>query len=282
LPYPGQTEVDRLATWFMRLSLLYLLFGLTAGLAMHFWRLGSGRWDLVWAHAMLVGFFLTMVSGVCYHALSRWTDRPWRWPALIQANLLLLALGLPAMLHALATNQLALFTIAGPLQAVAIVLLLLNIAPMVPELPALSRPALAAAIALLLTGVTLGGLFAIDPVLGARLRLTHAEINLFGWTGLLISGAGYYLVPRFAGQPLRWPRLAWVQLGALLCGVVLGSATLTWRAYGDVSPALVLAAQSLVALGYLLLGVLFASTFQQRQRDRVVTVATLPLVKRPA
>jgi hypothetical protein len=65
LPYPGQTGVDRLATWFMRLSLIYLLFGLTSGLAMHFWRLGSGRWDLVWAHAMLVGFFLTMVSGVC-------------------------------------------------------------------------------------------------------------------------------------------------------------------------------------------------------------------------
>lgn len=281
LPYPGQTEVDRTATWFMRLSSVYLLFGLVAGLAMNFWRLGSGRWDLVWAHAMLVGFFLSMVSGVCYHALSRWTGLPWRWPALIRVHLAVLALGLPAMLHALATNQMPLFAIAGPLQVVAIGLLLLNIAPMVPALPPLTRPAFAGAIALLVVGITLGALFAIDPVLGAYLRLTHAELNLFGWTGLLITGAGYYLVPRFAGQPLRWPRLAHVQLAALLCGIILGAAALAWRAYGSGPAALVLAAQLLVAAGYLLLGLLFAGTFQQRQRGRAVTVATLPLVKRP-
>lgn len=281
LPYPGQTQVDRTATWFMRLSVLYLLFGLTAGLAMHLWRLGSGRWDLVWGHAMLVGFFLTMVSGVCYHTLARWTGRPWRWPALIRAHLALLTFGLPAMLHALATNQMALFTIAGPLQALAIGLLLLNIAPMVPALPPLTRPAFACAIALLLIGVTLGALFAINPVLGARLRLTHAEINLFGWTGLLISGASYYLVPRFAGQPLRWPRLAWVQLGALLCGIVLGAVTFAWRAYGDASPGLVLIAQTLVATGYLLLGILIAGTFRPWKHVGMGTTAPLPLAVGP-
>jgi hypothetical protein len=281
LPYPGQTQVDRTATWFMRLSVLYLQFGLLAGLAMHFWRLGSGRWDLVWAHAMLVGFFLTMVSGVCYHTLARWTGRPWRWPALIRVHLVLLTLGLPIMLHALATNQMALFAIAGPAQVVAIMLLLLNIAPMVPALPPLTRPAFACAIPLLLVGVTLGALFAIDPVLGARLRLTHAEINLFGWTGLLISGAGYYLVPRFAGQPLRWPRLARVQLGALLCGIVLGAAALAWRAYGAAPPGLVLIAQTLVATGYLLLGILIAGTFRPRDRARSGAVASLPLATRP-
>jgi len=282
LPYPGQPAVDHLATWFMRLSLIYLLFGLTSGLAMHFWRLGSGRWDLVWAHAMLVGFFLTMVSGVCYHALARWTGRPWQFPTLIRVHLLLVALGLPAMLHALATNQLPLFAIAGPLQALALILLVLNIAPMIPVLPALTRPAFAAAIVLLLMGITLGALFALDPLLGAYLRLTHAEINLFGWTGLLISGAGYYLVPRFAGQPLRWPRLAHVQLGTLLCGIVLGAGAFAWRAYGDAPLVIVPAAQVLVALGYLLLGILFAGTFSPRMQGGAVTVAALPLVKRPA
>ena len=278
LPYSGQTAVDRTATLFMRLSGIYLLFGLTAGLAMNFWRLGSGRWDLVWTHAMLVGFFLSMVSGVCYHVLSRWTGRPWRAVTPIRLHLVALALGLPAMLHALATNQMALFVIAGPLQALAIGLLLLNIAPMIPALPGLTRPAFTAALVLLLIGITLGALFAIDPALGARLRLTHAEINLFGWSGLLISGAGYYLAPRFAGQPLRWPWLGPIQLGALILGIGLGIVALVWRAYGDGPAAPVLVAQVLVAAGFLLFGIQVVGTFRPKKRAGVGTVAALPLV----
>ena len=135
---------------------------------------------------------------------------------------------------------------------------------------------------LLLAGITLGALFAIAPTLGARLRLAHAEINLFGWTGLLISGAGYYLVPRFAGQPLRWPRLAPLQLGALLVGVVLGAAALGWRAYGGGAAALVLVAQALVAAGYLLFGALIAGTFRPARRAGAGTVSALPLSARPA
>jgi hypothetical protein len=281
LPYPGQTEVDAIATWFMRLASVYLLFGLTAGLAMNFWRLGSGRWDLVWAHAMLVGFFLSMVSGVCYHVLARWTGRPWRAIAPIRIHLVVLALGLPAMLHALATNEMTLFAIAGPLQALAIGLLLLNITPMVPALPGLTRPAFAGAMLLLLAGVTLGTLFALDPVLGARLRMVHAEINLFGWSGLLISGAGYYLAPRFAGQPLRWPRLAPTQLAVLTIGIVLGALALAWRGYGHGPAALLLAAQTPVAAGYLLFGALVVGTFRPR-KPGAGTVAALPMVTRPA
>lgn len=282
LPYPGQIEVDRIATWFMRLSSLYLLIGLAAGLAMHGWRLGSGRWDLVWAHAVLVGFFLSMVSGVCYHVLTRWTGRPWRAIAPIRLHVVVVAVGLPLMLLALATNQVALFALAGPLQAFAIALLLFNIAPLITALPALTRPAFAGAMTLLAVGVTLGALFALDPALGARLRLTHAEINLFGWSGLLISGAGYYLVPRFAGQPLRWPRLAPLQIGTLLLGIVLGALALAWRAYGTGPAALVLVAQSLVALGYLLFGLQIAGTFRPRKRfTKPGTVAPLPLAPRP-
>lgn len=281
LPHSGQTAIDRTATLFMRLASVYLLFGLAAGLAMNFWRLGSGRWDLVWAHAMLVGFFLSMASGVCYHALSRWAGREWRFPALIRVHFVVLALGLPIMLHALATNQLALFAIAGPLQALAIALLLVNIVPMIPALPHLTRAAFAVAALLLLSGITLGALFALDPALGARLRQTHAEINLFGWTGLLISGAGYYLVPRFAGQPLRWPRLAPVQLGALTLGILLGIVAFVWRAYGHGPAELVVAAQLLVAVGFALFGVLVAGTFRPRKRMGAGTVAALPMVARP-
>jgi cbb3-type cytochrome oxidase subunit 1 len=264
----------------MRLSGSYLLLGLALGLLTSFWQPG-GRWDLVWAHALLVGFFLSMVSGVCYHVLTRWTDRRWRSLAPLRLHFAVVALGLPLMLLALATNQALLFAIAGPLQAVAIALLLVNIVPFVSALPHLTRPAFAVAMALLLVGITLGALFAIDPALGARLRLTHTEINLFGWSGLLISGAGYYLVPRFAGQPLRWSCLAPVQLTLLATGIILGALALAWRAYGDGPAALVLAAQLLVATGYLLFGILVAGTFFA-PRKRAGAVAALSLAPRPA
>jgi hypothetical protein len=274
LPYPSQADVDRVGTGFMRMAGGYLLTGLSVGLVTSAWRPETGRWDLVWAHAMLIGFFLSMASGVCYHVLSRWTGRPWGAVMPIRLHFVIVALGLPVMLLALATDRAEIFAIAGPLQAVAIGLFLVIITPMIPALPDLTRPAFAAAIVLLVTGVTLGALFALEPAIGARLRLTHAEVNLFGWTGLLISGAGYYLVPRFAGQPLRWPRLATVQLGALVIGVVLGGVAFAWRAYGDGPASLVLFAQGIICAGFLLLGVQIAGTFRRKSAG---TVAALVL-----
>jgi hypothetical protein len=280
LPYPEQAQADRVGVLFMRLSALYLVLGLGIGVALTLWRPSMGRWDLVWAHTLLVGFYLSMVSGVCYHVLTRWTTARWKaiWP--LRLHVWLVAIGLPLMLLALATGERLLFAIAGPLQAAAVGLFLLNIAPLVPALPGLTRPAFIGAMLMLLTGITLGALFAIDPALGARLRLTHAEINLFGWTGLLICGVGYYLAPRFAGRPLRWPRLAPVQLWMLAAGIVLGVAALVWRVYAGGPAALVLASQLLVAASYLLFGILVAGTFFAR-RKQAGTVASLQLGARP-
>jgi hypothetical protein len=263
----------------MRMAGAYLVIGLGVGLITSVWRPETGRWDLVWAHAMLVGFFLSMASGVCYHVLSRWTGRTWRALAPIRFHVATVALGLPVMLLALATDRAEIFAIAGPLQAVAIGLFLANIAPMIPVLPGWTRPAFAAAMVLLVIGVTLGAMFAIDPAIGARLRLAHADVNLFGWTGLLISGAGYYLAPRFAGQPLRWPRLAPIQLSALVAGVGFGAAAFAWRAYGDGPASLVLVAHGFVCAGFLLFGIQVAGTFQGRSPG---TVASLPLLPKPA
>jgi len=75
---------------------------------------------------LLVGFFLTMASGVCYHVLSRWSGRPWRSVAAIRWHYLLVALGLPFMVLALATNWTGLFAVAGSVQATALALLLAN------------------------------------------------------------------------------------------------------------------------------------------------------------
>ncbi len=276
LPYPDQAIVDRVATRFMRFAGISLLFGLGVGAVVSIWRPEQGRWDLVWAHAILIGFFLSMASGICYHVLTRWTDRRWRAIAPIQWHFALVAIGLPLMLLALASDQLALLAVAGPLQAAAIALFLANIAPLVAALPQPTRRAVQAAMLLLLVGIVFGAAFAAHPAMGARLRLVHAEINLFGWSGLLISGIGLYFLPRLAGQPLFWPRLTLLQLGALATGVTLCVAGLLWRTYGN-GPAWTIAiAQSLVAASFLILALQIAGTVWNRGSGTVATIALAP------
>jgi hypothetical protein len=261
-PLPaGQDAVDRLTRRFTRISGIYLLVGLIVGLWTSVDRPSTGQWDLVWAHSLLVGFFLSMACGVCYHVLGRWTGRPWQriWP--IRLHLLSVIVGLPLMLLALATDADRLFLVAGPLQVAAIVLFIASAAPASSGLPNPTRTAFRGALAMLLLGISLGAAFAIEPALGARLRQTHAELNLFGWTGLLVTGFGYYLVPRFAGKPLRWSFLVPTQLVALAGGVAIGAAGFWWRADGDAPAALILGGNALAALSFVLFGVILGRTF---------------------
>ena len=120
-PFPNQVDVDKLAVKFTRWAGIYLQIGLIIGVVTAFWQPDKGRWDLVWAHAMLVGFMLSMAAGTCYHVLSRWTGYPWRSTLPIRLHLIVMTIGLPIMLLALATDAMTLFKIAGPLQAAAIV-----------------------------------------------------------------------------------------------------------------------------------------------------------------
>lgn len=276
LPYPEHADIDRIATHFMRLAATSLLLGLVIGAVTSTWRPEVGRWDLVWAHTLLVGFFLSMAAGVCYHTLARWTGRRWRSASAIRLHLLLVALGLPAMLVALATDTTALFAVTGLVQAVAISLFLVNITPMVTGLPSPTRAALTAAMAFLALGVSLGAAFAIEPILGVWLRPVHAQINLFGWTGLLISGVGYYFLPRFAGQPLRWSRLAPVQLGAIAGGVTLSVAALGWRAHADGPAWLVLGGGVVAGAGFLLFALQVGGTFRRTGRATVAGLLVVP------
>jgi hypothetical protein len=275
LPYPDQAAVDRAAIQFTRLSGLFLLTGLVVGVLTSWWQPESGRWNLVWAHAMLVGFFLSMASGVCYHVLARWTGRRWRAVAPIRLHLLTVAIGLPSMLLALATGRDGLFAVAGPLQAAAVLFFLVNIAAMLPGLPILTRTAMTAAGILLAAGVTLGALFALEPALGARLRLVHAELNLFGWTGLLIAGVGYYLFPRLLGRPLQWPVAAWAQIGCLGSGVLLCATALAFRAYGHGPAGLVALGHAIVAAGFLLFGLIIGRTATFQPGPAIVTPVSI-------
>lgn len=278
--FRDQPVVDRIATKFTRLSGSYLVLGLATGVVLTWWQPGVGRWDLVWAHMLLIGFFLSMASGVCYHVLSRWTGSPWRSISLIRWHYLLVALGLPLMVAALATDRTALFLLAGPVQALALGLFLVNILPLAWHLAGPVRVGVVMASAFLAVGVTLGIVFAIDPAIGAKMRQAHAITNLFGWSGLLISGFGYYFVPHFAGSSLRWPKLASVQLAVLSIGVIFGALATTWRVLDDGPAMSILIAQSTVTIGLLLFAFQTAGVFSS---PRTVTPTLIrPTLSRQA
>ncbi|MCC6312903.1 MAG: cbb3-type cytochrome c oxidase subunit I [Thermomicrobiales bacterium] len=274
LPFPEQGPIDRVGTGFMRLSGIYLLFGLAVGLMRSVWTPPVGRWDLVWAHALLIGFFVSMAAGVSYHVLSRWTGAPWRWTRPIRWHLELVRYGLPFMVLALATGWTPLFAVAGVVQALALLIFVVNLVPMIPVLPELTRPAFAAAALLISIGVTLGAWFALDPAVGARLRQAHAELNVFGFAGLLISGTAFYLIPRFAGRPLRWPRLAATQLALLGGGVALTAVGWAWRGWAGGPLAIIAVGQALVVIGFVLFGAIMFGTFT-RAGSGAVSAATI-------
>lgn len=270
--YALQASVDKAAIGFTRLSATLLLVGMVIGVMLSWWRPGFGRWDLVWAHTMLVGWFMTMAAGVCYHMLSRWTGAPWRSIAMIRLHYRIVAMGLPLMLLALAADWRWLFFIAGPLQAAAIVLFLINIVPLVAKLVGPVRIGILMAIVFLMIGVSLGVMFAIDASTGPRLRHVHVMANLFGWAGLLISGFGYRFVPNFAGQGLRWPWLASLQLTVMVLGVIAGMYALWSRMYDGGSTDAVALASSIVGVGLLLFVIQAAGTFLGGRNEQVQLV----------
>lgn len=257
-----QQRVDRLAIPFTIISGLVVVAGAALGLLLTFWRPGIGRWDLVWAHTMLLGFFFAMASGTSYHMLSRWTGRPWRSIRLVQVHLYAYLASFPLMLLALARNIDWLFMIAGPLMAVAMLAWAANVVPMALALNGPVRAGILLALLFLTVGVTFGVIFALDPAAGPRLRGTHVVANLYGFAGLLISGFGYAYLPRLSGAPsLRWPGLAPVQLVVLGTGVAVGMIAMGLRMYGEAGTAPVLAGNVIAGAGMALFALQAAGTF---------------------
>jgi heme/copper-type cytochrome/quinol oxidase subunit 1 len=99
----------------------------------------------------------------------------------------------------------------------------------------LSLRCIKAAFVCLALGIGLGASFALDRALGARLRPLHAELLLWGWATLLIYGMGWHMLPRFAGRPVRWPRIAEAQSWLAIGGVAL--AALGWLGAAGAWPA---------------------------------------------
>lgn len=229
---------------------------------------------------MLVGCVVSTASSVTYHVLPRWTTARWKTPALIRWHFAAAALALPLMLIALARDWSGLFTIAGPLQAIALVLWIINIMPLTISLPRLTREAVIIAFGFLTIGISLGATFAIDPAKGAIHRQVHAEMNLFGWAGLLILGVGYYLLPRFAGSPIPWPRLATMQIAVTAAGVFLGTLFLRLQisGHGDFGSYIQLA-HAAVAFCLLSFALQAGMTFRSKQGTMVTMQMKRPRVR---
>jgi len=277
LPFPEQAAIDRIGINFTRMAGMYLLLGLTVGFVTEFWTPDRGRWDLVWAHTMLLGWFLQMVAGVSYHVLSRWTGERWRSAGRIRAHLLAVTFGLPAMVGALALDLDWLFAIAGPMQAVALTLFVWNIWPLVAKLPALSRLGMFLAGSYLVLGVSIGASAAMDPANHVRMRFSHATINLLGFAGLLICAVGYYLFPRLVGHVLRWPRLAKVQIATHAAGVAVVATAWWWYlAVDDGARVLVSIGALVVAASFVTFAGIIGGTFLSSSRSVVSSVNLQP------
>ncbi|HMM43014.1 MAG TPA: hypothetical protein PKA95_14030, partial [Thermomicrobiales bacterium] len=254
-----------------------LIVGLVVGLLLRFWTPDRGRWELVWAHALLLGWFLNMASGVCYHTLSRWTGRRWHSPRLITLHLRVTTLALPLMIVALATGWTGVFAVAGVLQAAMLLLFVANVTPMLLGLPLVSRIGTLAACTALASGVLLGGWFALEPTAGYRLRMAHGSINLFGFAGLLVAGVAYYLFPRFVGQALRWPRLAIAQVVVQIAGVVILALGWWWRQRGGDGGTMMIMIGGLTTTAALMLfATILAATFRKKVRGTVSAITLKP------
>jgi cbb3-type cytochrome oxidase subunit 1 len=108
---------------------------------------------------------------------------------------------------------------------------------------------LKASLVWLVAGVTLGVCMAVHPALIAY-RAAHIHLLLLGFVAGMIFGVGYHVFPRFAGRPLRDPRLLMPHWWLTNGGVAAMSAGFILRAEGIAgSPSLLAVGGAAAAIG---------------------------------
>lgn len=271
IPWDKRThhqKVDRLAIPFTMISGLAVVMGTALGVALDYWRPAQGRWDLVWAHLMLLGFFFAMASGTSYHMLGRWAEKEYTSLRLVQLHSIAFLIGVPAMTIALGWDIEWLFLVGAISMATAMVAWAINIVPVAWVLSPAVRIGISLAILFMLVGIGFGVAFAIDEALGPRLRTTHVLANLYGFSGLLISGFGYRYVPHLAEvDEIRWPSLRMPQIVLMAVGCTFGMLFMGLRMYGHVEPEVVLWPCLVGAVGMIIFAANTAATFLDAARN---------------
>jgi len=52
------------------------------------------------------------------------------------------------------------------------------------------------------------------------LKFVHSHLNMLGWVSMMIYGVGYHVLPRFAGRPLKYPKVGEFQFWAANVGLI--------------------------------------------------------------
>lgn len=262
-----QQKIDRLAIPFTMISGMVVVIGTALGIALDYWTPAQGRWDLVWAHLMLLGFFFAMASGTSYHMLGRWAHREYTSLRLVQVQILAFLIGLPTMTIALGWDIDWLFRIGAISMTVAMISWAVNILPVVWALSPAVSIGISLALTFMVAGIGFGVAFALDETLGPRLRTTHVVANLFGFAGLLISGFGYRYVPQLADmKDMHWSSLKLPQIGLMAVGCAFGMLFMGLGMYGHVEPEVVLWPCVVGAVGMGIFAANSAATFIAKSR----------------
>lgn len=72
-------------------------------------------------------------------------------------------------------------------------------------------------IAIGLTMAIPGGYSLLSNTLQGQPSIAHAHSNLLGFMLMMVMGVAYHIFPRFTGNPIKWPRVAWANF--YLCQV---------------------------------------------------------------
>ena len=65
--------MDKIVVWYLRMSVIYFVFGAFIGVAMLMWPEDSGAYSQIHAHFNLLGFMSMMIYGVGYHILPKFS-----------------------------------------------------------------------------------------------------------------------------------------------------------------------------------------------------------------
>lgn len=52
------------------------------------------------------------------------------------------------------------------------------------------------------------------------LKFVHSHLNMLGWVSMMIYGVGYHILPKFAGRPLKYPKVGEFQFWAANIGLI--------------------------------------------------------------
>jgi hypothetical protein len=52
------------------------------------------------------------------------------------------------------------------------------------------------------------------------LKFVHSHLNMLGWVSMMIYGVGYHILPKFAGRPLKYPKIGELQFWVANIGLI--------------------------------------------------------------